>query len=180
MVRGPRRGSLLRAQRQAPRWGGSFRARSKGGLVGRRHPRISEEWFCFHLVGDADGPYASAMTPKQKHKAMRGGLGAMPHYPSTKGQKFPAETLSVDECRALLKACSRRAPTGLREGSPRWLPGGRGNGSWELGPATAATPKHGALGLFTIPERCRGGQPQSSLEVRPGRLPGRLLKEYLK
>jgi site-specific recombinase XerD len=38
----------------------------------------------------------------------------MAQYPSTKGLRFPAETLSVDECRDLLRACSRRAPSGIR------------------------------------------------------------------
>jgi len=33
---------------------------------------------------------------------------------STKGQKFPAEILTLAEIRALLKACSSRAPTGIR------------------------------------------------------------------
>lgn len=33
---------------------------------------------------------------------------------SNKGQKFPAEPLTADEARAIFNACSKRAPTGLR------------------------------------------------------------------
>jgi len=35
-------------------------------------------------------------------------------HSSNKGRTFPAETLTVDEVRALLARCSRRAPTGIR------------------------------------------------------------------
>ena len=34
--------------------------------------------------------------------------------PANKGQKLPPEPLTADEARALLKACSNRAPTGIR------------------------------------------------------------------
>ena len=34
--------------------------------------------------------------------------------PANKGKKFPAEPLTADEVRSLLNACSKRAPTGLR------------------------------------------------------------------
>ena len=34
--------------------------------------------------------------------------------PANKGRRFPAELLSPDEVRALLRACSSRAPTGIR------------------------------------------------------------------
>ena len=34
--------------------------------------------------------------------------------PSNKGRRFPAELLSPEEVRALLRACSARAPTGIR------------------------------------------------------------------
>ncbi len=34
--------------------------------------------------------------------------------PSNKGQRYPAEVLAPDEVRALLRACSSRAPTGIR------------------------------------------------------------------
>jgi site-specific recombinase XerD len=34
--------------------------------------------------------------------------------PANKGRKYPAEILSPDEVRGLLRACSRRAPTGIR------------------------------------------------------------------
>lgn len=34
--------------------------------------------------------------------------------PANKGKKFPAEPLTQDEVRALISACSKRAPTGLR------------------------------------------------------------------
>ena len=40
------------------------------------------------------------------------GLTARP--PTNKGRRFPAELLSPDEVRALLRACSSRAPTGIR------------------------------------------------------------------
>ena len=33
---------------------------------------------------------------------------------STKGKKYPAEPLTACEARLLIKACSRRAPTGVR------------------------------------------------------------------
>lgn len=33
---------------------------------------------------------------------------------STKGRKFPPEVLKEDEVRALMGACSKRAPTGVR------------------------------------------------------------------
>lgn len=34
--------------------------------------------------------------------------------PANKGQTYPAEVLTADEVRALLRACSNRAPTGVR------------------------------------------------------------------
>ena len=34
--------------------------------------------------------------------------------PSNKGQRLPAEPLSEDEVRRLIRACSNRAPTGIR------------------------------------------------------------------
>jgi site-specific recombinase XerD len=34
--------------------------------------------------------------------------------PANKGRTYPAEVLTPDEVRALLKACSHRAPTGVR------------------------------------------------------------------
>jgi site-specific recombinase XerD len=37
-----------------------------------------------------------------------------PHRPANKGQRYPAEILTSDEVRALIKACSNRAPTGIR------------------------------------------------------------------
>src|SRR3954469_8678919 len=33
---------------------------------------------------------------------------------SNRGQKYPAEPLSSDEARAIFNACSKRAPTGIR------------------------------------------------------------------
>lgn len=41
-------------------------------------------------------------------------LGQRPSAPSNKGRRFPAELLSPEEVRALLRACSSRAPTGIR------------------------------------------------------------------
>src|SRR4029450_577709 len=37
-----------------------------------------------------------------------------PHRPANKGLRYPAEILTADEVRALIKACSNRAPTGIR------------------------------------------------------------------
>lgn len=37
-----------------------------------------------------------------------------PRTPANKGRTYPAEVLTPDEVRALLKACSHRAPTGVR------------------------------------------------------------------
>ncbi len=34
--------------------------------------------------------------------------------PSNKGRKLPPEVLTADEVRALMDACSKRAPTGIR------------------------------------------------------------------
>jgi site-specific recombinase XerD len=34
--------------------------------------------------------------------------------PANKGQRYPAEILAADEVRALIRACSNRAPTGVR------------------------------------------------------------------
>jgi site-specific recombinase XerD len=34
--------------------------------------------------------------------------------PANKGQRYPAEILTADEVRALIRACSNRAPTGVR------------------------------------------------------------------
>src|SRR4029453_13004465 len=34
--------------------------------------------------------------------------------PANKGQRYPAEVLTADEVRALITACSNRAPTGVR------------------------------------------------------------------
>src|SRR5882724_11331329 len=34
--------------------------------------------------------------------------------PANKGRRYPAEVLTPDEVRALVKACSNRAPTGVR------------------------------------------------------------------
>src|SRR6266851_2286294 len=39
---------------------------------------------------------------------------ARPRPPANKGQCYPAEILTPDEVRALIKACSNRAPTGVR------------------------------------------------------------------
>jgi site-specific recombinase XerD len=36
------------------------------------------------------------------------------HRPANKGQRYPAEILTADEVRALITACSNRAPTGVR------------------------------------------------------------------
>ncbi len=35
--------------------------------------------------------------------------------PANKGRRYPAEVLTTEECSRLLKACSRRAPTGIRD-----------------------------------------------------------------
>ena len=35
-------------------------------------------------------------------------------WPANKGQRYPAEILTADEVRALIRACSNRAPTGIR------------------------------------------------------------------
>jgi site-specific recombinase XerD len=43
-----------------------------------------------------------------------GAVGIRPHRPANKGQRYPAEILTADEVRALIKACSNRAPTGVR------------------------------------------------------------------
>jgi site-specific recombinase XerD len=37
-----------------------------------------------------------------------------PWAPANKGRRYPAELLSPDEIRALIRACSARAPTGIR------------------------------------------------------------------
>ena len=37
-----------------------------------------------------------------------------PHRPANRGQRYPAEILTADEVQALIRACSNRAPTGLR------------------------------------------------------------------
>ena len=34
--------------------------------------------------------------------------------PANRGRRYPAEFLTADEVRALLRACSSRAPTGIR------------------------------------------------------------------
>src|SRR2546422_7374631 len=39
---------------------------------------------------------------------------ARPRPPANAGQRYPAEILTPDEVRALIKACSNRAPTGIR------------------------------------------------------------------
>ncbi len=42
-------------------------------------------------------------------------MGAQPgHTPANKGKKYPAEPLTESEVNALIKACSNRAPTGIR------------------------------------------------------------------
>lgn len=39
---------------------------------------------------------------------------SQPRHPANRGQKLPPEPLSAQEAKALLRACSRRAPTGVR------------------------------------------------------------------
>ncbi len=39
---------------------------------------------------------------------------SVPKVPWNKGQKLPPEVLTPDEVKALMDACSKRAPTGLR------------------------------------------------------------------
>lgn len=57
---------------------------------------------------------------------------------STKGRKFPPEVLSADEVRALMDACSRRAPTGKRNRAliaVMWRAGLRVSEALDLRPA---------------------------------------------
>jgi len=41
-------------------------------------------------------------------------MSAAKRTPANKGRRYPAEVLTADEVRALLKVCSTRAPTGIR------------------------------------------------------------------
>src|SRR4051812_44111103 len=58
--------------------------------------------------------------------------------PSNKGRKLPAEPLTADEVRALLNACSKRAPTGIRN---RALLAVLYRGGLRVGEALALLPK---------------------------------------
>jgi site-specific recombinase XerD len=63
---------------------------------------------------------------------------AAPMIPANKGKKFPAEPLTAEEVRALLNACSKRAPTGIRN---RSLLAVLYRGGLRLGEALALLPK---------------------------------------
>jgi site-specific recombinase XerD len=45
-------------------------------------------------------------------------MSAAKRTPANKGRRYPAEILTADEVRALLRACSTRAPTGIRNRAP--------------------------------------------------------------
>src|SRR5437016_1978829 len=62
--------------------------------------------------------YAEDRQPTRQRPAGRQRIGsrAAEHRrrPANAGQHYPAEILTPDEVRALIKACSNRAPTGIR------------------------------------------------------------------
>jgi site-specific recombinase XerD len=41
-------------------------------------------------------------------------MASNPQIPANKGKRYPAEPLTAEEVRSLMAACSRRAPTGIR------------------------------------------------------------------
>jgi site-specific recombinase XerD len=65
-------------------------------------------------------------------------MSAAPRTPANKGQRYPAEILTPDEIRALLKAPSSRAPTGIRN---RALIVGLYRGGLRVSEALALRPK---------------------------------------
>jgi site-specific recombinase XerD len=85
-------------------------------------------------------PTRPAVTTKGYHRG---------RVPANKGRKFPAEVLTPDEVKALLRACSSRAPTGIRN---RALIAVLYRGGLRLGEALALMPKDldPAQGTITV------------------------------
>ena len=66
-----------------------------------------------HLNPESVKIYNDFLAEEEKHEAEE--LAKNPDFePLNKGKKYPAEPLDDDEVRSLIRACSNRAPTGIR------------------------------------------------------------------
>ncbi|MCH7584917.1 MAG: tyrosine-type recombinase/integrase [Acidobacteria bacterium] len=82
-----------------------------------------------------------------------------------KGRSFPAEVLTPDEVTALIKACSNRAPTGIRN---RALITALYRGGLRLGEALALAPKDVDLNRGTITVLHGKGDRRRTVGIDPG------------
>src|SRR5262249_366797 len=95
----------------------SERGQGMGSGTRQRHKELR---FC--LPGEDRVRYAYAIPPKRKpnprtsvnRSRTAGQPRARRRGPANKGRHYPAEILTADEVRALIRACSNRAPTGVR------------------------------------------------------------------
>src|SRR5208283_631968 len=78
-----------------------------GQALLRQLERKREAWFAACELPDVAAPSPVDSAPSEKPSKL-----GLP--PPNKGKKYPPEPLTVEEVRALLASCSRRAPTGVR------------------------------------------------------------------
>ncbi len=78
------------------------------------------------------------------------------HTPSNKGKKLPPEPLSADDVKGLIRACSKRASTGIRN---RALIAVLYRAGLRIGEALALLPKDLDVQASTRPHSPRQGRP---------------------
>ena len=85
--------------------------------------------------------------------------------PANKGHKYPPEVLTADEARALIEACSSRAPTGIRN---RALIVAMYRGGLRAGETLALRPKDIDVAAGTITILHGKGDPRRVVGLDPG------------
>lgn len=94
-------------------------------------------------------------------------LAALERPPANKGRRSPAELLTTDEIRALIRACSARAPTGIRN---RALIAVLYRGGLRISEALALYPKDLDQGAGTVTVLHGKGDQRRTAGMDPRRL----------
>ena len=74
----------------------------------------SEHRYCPHTVSENSPKRNSGSRKRITHAQPVDRTPRRHRRPANKGRRYPAEILTADEVRALIRACSNRAPTGIR------------------------------------------------------------------
>ena len=86
-------------------------------------------------------------------------------FPSTRGESYPVEILTTDEVTRLMQACSKRAPTGIRN---RALLAVLYRGGLRIAEALALKPKDVDLAAGTITVLCGKGKKRRVVGIDAG------------